>query len=196
MDGFGIHEVIIEHPKHNMLIPLMNNEEAADVIRVYKNRYEAIQKVNNIEAIVIFKNHGIQAGTSLEHSHSQLIATPIVPPQLRNRLTQAMNHFDETGKCIFCQTLDEELRAQKRIVLETDKFVSFIPHAALSPFHLWIFPRRHEASFAGIDAYEIQDLAINLKDTLAKLYYGLDNPDLNITIHSTPIHERSIDYFP
>jgi len=195
MDGFGIHEVIIEHPRHNMVIPLMAKEEVADIIKVYKSRYLAIQQINHIEAIVIFKNHGVQAGTSLEHSHSQLIATPIIPPQLRNRLTRAMNYFDETGKCIFCQMFDEELHAKKRIVLETDKFVSFIPYAALSPFHLWIFPRRHNASFVGIDDSEIQDLACNLKNTLAKLYYGLDNPDLNISIHSPPTHESGVDYF-
>ena len=85
MDGFGVHEVIVEHPRHNMIIPLMSEEEVADIIGVYKKRYLAIQQQEDIEAIVIFKNHGAEAGTSLEHAHSQLIATPIVPPQLRKR---------------------------------------------------------------------------------------------------------------
>jgi len=195
LSGYGVHEVIIEHPKHNMLIPLMSVNEVRDIIQTYKDRSQAIQQVPGIESIVIFKNHGAKAGTSLEHPHSQIIATPIIPPQLRKRITQAMQYFDQTGKCVFCQTLAEELRAGSRIVFESEHFVSFSPYAALSPFHLWIFPRRHDASFAGIAENEAGDLAGNLKDTLSRLYYGLDNPDLNVTIHSTPIHENSPDYF-
>jgi len=195
MGGFGIHEIIIESPKHNIVIPLMTDEEVIDIINTYKERYLAVQRVKNIEAITIFKNHGPEAGTSLEHPHSQLIATPIVPPNIRNRITRAMNYFDETGKCIFCETLQAELKAKSRIVLESDNFVAFIPYASLSPFNIWLFPRRHGPSFAAIDDKEIKDLARALKNTWKALYSGLDNPDLNFTINSTPLHDRSTDYF-
>ena len=193
--GFGMHEVIIEHPKHNMIMPLMADEEVADIIRAYKSRYLALEKAEHIEAITIFKNHGPRAGTSLEHPHSQLIATPIIPPHLKLRLIQAMNYYGEKGKCVYCQVLEEELREKKRIVLETDNFVSFMPYASLSPFHTWIFPRRHNASFAGISEAEIRDLAKILKNTWARIYYGLDNPDLNLAIYSTPTRERDLDFF-
>jgi len=195
MNGVGIHEVIIEHPRHNALTALLGAEEVTDIIRAYKNRYLSARENKHIEAIIIFKNHGPSAGTSLEHPHSQLIATPIVPPQIRNRLEQAVRYFDDTGRCVFCQTLQEELRAKERIIQETNHFVSFIHYAALSPFHIWIFPRRHMASFAAINEEEIKDLAGNLKTTLGKLYYGLDNPDFNYSIRSTPVDEPENAYF-
>lgn len=194
MNGVGIHEVIVEHPSHNVLTALVSREEVIDIIRAYINRYISAQKDERIEAIIIFKNYGLGAGTSLEHPHSQLIATPIVPPQLRNRIEQAIHYFDDTGKCIFCDTLKSELTIKKRVILETGHFVSFIPYAALSPFHIWIFPKRHMASFIEINEDEIKDLASILKLTLAKLYYGLDNPDFNYTIRSIPIGEKGVEY--
>ena len=195
MSGVGIHEVIIEHPYHNAVTALLAEEEVADIIRAYQNRYLSVQEDERIESIIIFKNHGPTAGTSLEHPHSQVIATPIVPPQVRTRNEQAINYFDDTGRCIFCQTMEDELKAKERIIMETGHFVAFIPYAALSPFHIWIFPRRHTSSFASITGEEIKDLARNLKTTLAKLYYGLDNPDFNYSIRSTPMDERETDYF-
>jgi len=195
MSGFGNHEVIIEHPKHNTTIPLMQDAEVADIIRTYKQRYSAIQQNRGIEAIIIFKNHGPNAGTSLEHPHSQLIATPIVSPQSRSRIEQAVNYFDVTGDCLFCQTLAEELKLKKRIVSESENFVSFMPYAGASPFQAWIFPRRHMASFDQINETEVIDLAKNLKCILSKLYYGLDNPDYNYTIRSIPVTEEGKEYF-
>jgi UDPglucose--hexose-1-phosphate uridylyltransferase len=195
INGFGNHEVLIEHPHHNTCIPLMNDKEVEDIIRCYKDRYASIQQYQGIEAIIIFKNHGPSAGTSLEHPHSQLIATPIVPPQIRNRIEQAVGYFDQTGRCIFCQVLEEELKTKARIVLETNNFVSFLPYAGASPFLIWIFPRRHMASFAEINEDEIHDLASNLKSTLGRLYYGLDNPDFNYTIRSIPVNEKGTEYY-
>jgi len=195
MSGYGFHEVLVEHPLHNTGIALMSNEDVENIIKTYKARYVAMQQEKGIEAVIIFKNHGPSAGTSQEHPHSQLIATPIVPPQSRGRIEQAVNLFDGTGQCMFCMSLKEELQENKRIVLETERFVSFIPYAALSPFTMWIFPKRHMASFVGIDDREIKDLAVNLKNTLAKLYYGLDNPDFNYTIRSIPVNEQGTEYF-
>lgn len=195
MTGVGMHEVIVEHPKHNAVTALMSDGEVANIIRAYKERYLIVQKDKRIESIIIFKNHGAGAGTSLEHPHSQLVATPIVPPQVRGRMNAAMTYFDDTGECIFCHTFKEELKAKERIVLETEHFVSLVPYAALSPFHIWIFPRRHMASFVEINEAEIKDFAINLKNTLAKLYYGLDNPDFNYSIRSIPVDEKGSDYF-
>ena len=195
MSGFGNHEVIIEHPRHNIIMPLMSDGEVEDVIRVYRDRYLALQDRKGIEAIIIFKNHGPGAGTSLEHPHSQLVATPIVPPQIRNRMERAMHYFDNTGSCVFCKTLEEELKAKKRLILETDKFVAFSPYAGAAPFMIWIFPRRHMASFAEISGDEISDLSRNLKRTLQKLYYGLEDPDFNFTIRSIPVKEHGSEYF-
>ncbi|MDD5422512.1 MAG: galactose-1-phosphate uridylyltransferase, partial [Candidatus Omnitrophica bacterium] len=128
INGFGVHEVLVEHPRHNMTIPFMKDEEVFDIIRMYKDRYEAIQRMGGIESIIIFKNHGAQAGSSQAHAHSQLVATPIVPPAIRTRVEQATRYSDITGECMFCGILKQELSEKARLVLETDSFVTFVPY--------------------------------------------------------------------
>ena len=191
----GFHEVIIEHPRHDLTTALLTTEDVANILRAYRQRYSTLAQDPQLQTIIIFKNHGKGAGTSLEHPHSQLAATPIVPYQLRNRIEEAIRFFDDTGECLYCRTLQDELEAGDRIVLESEHFVTFIPYAALSPFHMWIFPRRHCSSFDTIDDREIADLAYNLKTVLAKLYYGLNNPDYNYTIRSIPMKEQETVYF-
>ncbi|HUI93019.1 MAG TPA: galactose-1-phosphate uridylyltransferase [Chitinivibrionales bacterium] len=195
VSGVGIHEVIIEHPAHNLTIALMSQNEVADILRAYRSRYREIRKDPRIECIIIFKNHGEAAGASLEHPHSQLVATPIVPSQVRDRIQDAIHFLDNTGECVFCNMLRLELAAKERIVHESNHFVAFVPFAALSPFHLWLFPRRHTSSFDDISDQEIDDLALNLKTVLAKLYHGLGNPDFNYCIRSVPTDEHQSEYF-
>ncbi|MBN2143845.1 MAG: galactose-1-phosphate uridylyltransferase, partial [Candidatus Aureabacteria bacterium] len=172
MTGVGIHEVVVEHPIHNMTPALMTVEEVSRILQCYHQRYIEIKQDDRIEAIIIFKNHGEVAGTSLEHPHSQIAATPIVPTQFRIRVEEAIRYFDDTGECVFCRTLKEELASGARIVFETKHFVAFIPYAARSPFHLWIFPRRHASSFDSVTAEELDDFALNLHTILSKLYKG------------------------
>ncbi len=194
MGGFGSHEVIIENPRHNTSIALMSDAEVEDIIRTYKSRYTVLEDTPGIEAVIIFKNHGPGAGTSLEHPHSQLIATPIIPPQIRNRIEMAQDFYEKNGHCVYCETIKEELRAKTRVVFETEHFVSFLPYAGFLPFVAWICPKRHESSFAEIDEAEIDDLARSLKTTLQKLYYGLDNPDFNYTIRSCAVKDGGRKY--
>ncbi|MDO8535793.1 MAG: galactose-1-phosphate uridylyltransferase [Candidatus Omnitrophota bacterium] len=195
ISGYGVAEVIIENPKHDLNIALMSDEEVENIIKAYKDRYLSLENKEGIEAVIIFRNHGQNAGTSLEHPHSQLIATPIVPPQIRNRVESAVAFFDVTGKCIFCSALEQELAAKERVISENDTFVSFVPYAGAAPFVTWIFPRRHTSSFGDINDAEIKGLAAILKKTISKLYYGLNNPDFNYTIRSIPVKEDGKAYF-
>jgi UDPglucose--hexose-1-phosphate uridylyltransferase len=110
-------------------------------------------------------------------------------------MEQAVKFFDDTGSCLLCRTLEEELKNKARIVWEAKSFVSFMPYAALSPFHLWIVPKRHMGSFDEMTEEEAADLANTLKATLSKLYYGLANPDYNCTLHSLPLKEKGVEYF-
>ena len=195
MSGVGIQDVIIEHPRHDLTMANFKIDEVADVLRAYRQRYQVVRNDPRIEAIIIFKNHGENAGTSLVHPHSQLAATPIVPTQVRSRIEESIRYFDEAGECMFCRTLREELMARERIVFESEHFVCLIPYAALSPFHLWIFPRRHSSSFDEIFEWEIPDLALSLRTVLAKLYHGLNDPDYNYSVRSIPTRDRHSDYF-
>jgi UDPglucose--hexose-1-phosphate uridylyltransferase len=195
MTGVGVHEVVIEHPRHDITTALMSPAEVLAILQAYRQRYGELRKDPRIEAVIIFKNHGEGAGTSLQHPHAQIAATPIVPTQIRRRLDEAVRYFDETGECVFCQTLRQELRARERIVYENASFVAFIPYAALSPFHLWIFPRRHMSSFDAVMDGELEHLAVAMRTVLAKLHRGLGDPDYNFSIRSIPVRTGPTDYF-
>jgi UDPglucose--hexose-1-phosphate uridylyltransferase len=187
--------VIIENPRHNRFLALMSQAEIASVIQTYKNRYCFLQSLKGIEAITIFKNHGPLSGCSLVHPHSQIVATPVVPYQIRRRADISREFFDVNGKCLHCTFIKKELKHQKRIVFETSHFLTFVPYAAPMPFVMLLLPKKHLASFDKISPNEIRDLALHLKVVLGKLYYGLDNPDFNYTIRCFPVKERGLEYF-
>lgn len=194
-DGFGIAEVVIETPAHDKSIATMNYSEVKNVVRAYKKRYMEISKNEDIRFITIFRNHGARAGTSLEHPHSQIIATPIIPPHVRDQIFQARIACDTFGTCIYCEMLQEELKEKKRIIMETDHFVVFSPYAARSPFETRIIPKKHDCSFDSITEKEIDDFSKVLRDILRKIYFTLDNPDYNYVIRSSPTDERNTKHY-
>jgi UDPglucose--hexose-1-phosphate uridylyltransferase len=193
--GFGVHDVIIETPNHSLDMALMPDAHVADILRIYKTRYDELSLDPRIAQVTIFKNYGTDAGTSLEHPHSQLIATPVISHQVRQRFQEALRHYDDFGGCIFCQIIEEELQEQQRIVLMSEHFVALELFASPSPFCTHIYPRRHMASFGDISAKEISDLGRVLRTLLAKLYYGLENPDFNFTIRTAPAECVGVRYF-
>lgn len=195
MEATGVHEVLIEHPQHNLIMHNMEVKEIADIFRMYRDRYRQIRYLPYIESIIIFRNHGSKAGASLLHPHSQIVATPVTPFQVRTRIELATRYFDDHGECLFCRTLHDELEDGKRILVDTEHFTSFIPYAALSPFHIWIFPKRHASAFDEINSDEMLDIAKNLKETLTRLYIALGNPDYNFTIRSCPVRDNRSEYF-
>lgn len=195
VSGVGVHEVIVETPQHNLTTALLNQDDAELILQCYQERYLTISRDPRVDLITIFKNHGSSAGTSLEHPHSQLIATPIISPEIRRRMEDAMRFYDDEGQCLFCKVMAEELADGVRVVHETEHFVAFIPYASLSPFSMWIFPRRHMASFGQIHEEEISDLSCILQNVLAKLYYGLGDPDFNYVVRSAPSENRYSRYY-
>ena len=104
--GVGIHEVIVETPDHSKTTALLKDHEVETVIQTYLNRFLFASADPRVEQVTLFKNHGEAAGTSLEHPHSQIIATPVITAQLRDRLINSLKHFDEFGECLFCHVLD------------------------------------------------------------------------------------------
>jgi UDPglucose--hexose-1-phosphate uridylyltransferase len=127
MGGFGVHDVIIETPDHAQVTALLPLTQVANVIRTYKSRFDALSLDSRIAHVTMFKNHGLDAGASMEHPHSQLIAAPVISNQVRQRLEEALRHYDEFGECMFCEVLRQELDEEKRIVLMTEHFVALEP---------------------------------------------------------------------
>jgi UDPglucose--hexose-1-phosphate uridylyltransferase len=193
--GVGIHEVMVETPAHNKTTALLSDHEVELVVQTYLNRFKFASSDPRIEQVTIFKNHGEAAGTSLEHPHSQMIAIPVITSQLRDRLSHALEHFDEYGECIFCRVLSQELEEGTRLVLETEHFVAFIQFATLTPFSMLIMPRRHMACFVEMRDAEAADLARILRRSLAKLYHGLGDPDFNYVVRTAPTEYSGVKYY-
>lgn len=192
--GVGIHEIIIESALHNETIAHFEEQHIADLLRIYKNRFIEAHRDPRVEHVIIFKNHGIGAGTSIEHPHSQLIATPVVPVQFRDRVQAAMHYFDDTGECLVCAITRHEGEDGVRVIIDSEHFLTFIPYAALSPFHTWIFPKRHCAAFSDIREEEVEDLASHLREILRRYFYGFDNPDFNLVIRSSRPQDVANEY--
>jgi len=187
ISGVGFHEVIAETPLHNQHMSTLSIDHLASVIKVYHHRFNHIAADPRIEQIIVFKNHGAGAGTSLIHPHSQLIALPVVPAHIRHRVEEAMRYFDDHGQCVMCEMTNMELKEETRLVLETEHFVSFVPYASFSPFHVWLVPKKHRSCFGHITDDEIPDMARNLRSVLQRLNVGLNDPDFNLVVNSAPL---------
>jgi UDPglucose--hexose-1-phosphate uridylyltransferase len=195
MDGVGEHEVIIEHPDHNQIIATMDVPQVEEIFLVYKSRYQELAKDRRFESIILFKNHGRGAGTSLSHAHSQLIALPVMPHPNRNRLDIASEHFDENGTCLYCDIINMEKAAGLRIVYESEKFIAFVPYAPRMPFETWVMSKNHGSNFENIGDEECRELARTTKIILEKLYRAVGNPDFNYAIYSAPLRENNLEFF-
>jgi UDPglucose--hexose-1-phosphate uridylyltransferase len=192
--GLGYHEILVEHPRHNTTLALMTPAEIVAVLQTFYNRGWAITRDARMEQIIYFKNHGVRAGATLKHPHSQVIAVPVVPNNIRHRIEEARRYFDDNGECVYCAMVQDELEKGLRIVEVNDYFVAFVLYAAPSPFHIWIVPRQHSVSFLYAQKDELAGLAKILQHMLRRLYVGLRDPNYNMVIRTAPVKEISNDY--
>jgi UDPglucose--hexose-1-phosphate uridylyltransferase len=195
MGNCGAHEVIIDSPDHHCPLALQPIEQISLLLRTLQQRYIDLMRDPRFQTIVIFKNHGEQAGTSLVHPHCQLIATPVVPHMLRQKIAVAAQYFDQQGTCLYCDLLADELNDQHRIVTLNDHYVALLPFASSVPFETWIVPRHRQSSFRWVDPSVLKPLAEVLKSVLAKLYFGLGDPDFNLSIDTAPRGDEDAEHF-
>ena len=184
ISGFGYHEVVIEHPDHNQWLWKQTTDQVSDVFGMIRDRYVAIASDERVELIVPFKNHGRSAGTSLLHPHTQIVGAPIMASDVRRRVWDAVRFYDERGECLFCGVVEGECASAERLVHASPGFVSFIPYAALSPFHIMVFPTDHASNFGGLGDSMVSDFAAHLRTLLEKVETRLFAPDFNIVIRS------------
>ncbi len=195
MNGIGAHEVIIETPDHDMETSRLSDENMRQVLTAFKERILDLKKDVRFRYIIIFKNQGESAGASLEHSHSQLIATPIIPTRVIQELDGGKRHYDLKERCVFCDIVEQETSDGKRMVIENDGFVVFCPFAGRFPFETWLLPRAHVSAFEKISDAEIALLATTLKDTLKRLNIALNNPSYNYMLHSAPCKTPDLEFY-
>ena len=195
MNGIGAHEVIIESPRHIQSITALDNGNVKEVLFCYRERLIDLTKDRRFVYGLLFKNVGFSAGASLEHTHSQLIVTPIVPHLAANEMESAKTFYTQKGRCLFCDMIQQETDTNSRIIIASDNFVVFAPFASRFPFETWILPKKHESHFEKLQNHEIDELAIVLKSTLVRLETALDLPPYNYIFHSAPFNMNSSEYY-
>src|SRR5437867_1222647 len=176
MNGIGAHEVIVECPFHEVSMANLAEEHIREILWVYRDRLVDLKKDKRLVYGMIFKNVGLAAGASLEHSHSQLIVTPIVPVNVWEEMNGALEFFDYRGRCIYCDMVYQEISADKRVVVDTPNFLRFCPDASRFPFETWIVPKNHNSHYENIQKNELDELGTVLKTILMKLEISLDKP--------------------
>lgn len=187
MNGIGAHEVIIETPDHMKDLVDIDTEDFKNVIRAFRERIIDLKKDPRFKYILVFKNQGEAAGASLEHAHSQLIATPILPKRVMEELDGAKQYYDYKERCIYCDIVRQELSDNVRLIGFNDMFIAVEPFASRFPFETWVLPRFHESSFETIKGEAITQLVPILRDTLKRLSKALNNPPYNMMIHTSPL---------
>lgn len=194
MDGRGHHEVVITRDcdKH---FALLSSTRAAEVIRAYHERYNELKKDDCVQYISIFHNHGREAGASVVHPHSQIIAIPVVPPDVSRSLKGSGDFNKREGSCVHCVMLNWELEDKSRIIFENDTMVAFCPFISRTAFEIRIFPKEHQAKFEDLDPKNFADLGDALQKSLHQLYRTLDNPAYNFFFHTAPTDDGDYSHY-
>jgi len=186
MNGVGAHEVIVETPLHHWDFADATGAEMSWILQAYVARLTDLRRDSRFRYIIIFRNSGLSAGASLAHPHSQIIAVPIIPKQVKEQLEAARNYYLNKSRCVFCDVLRQEMSMQDRVVEDNDHFVVLSPYAARFPFELQIYPRRHSHDFALISVEERGALGDTLRRTLQRMRRTLSKPSYNLMLHTSP----------
>jgi UDPglucose--hexose-1-phosphate uridylyltransferase len=195
MQGIGAHEVVVETPDHALSITELPEKSIEQVLWAFRDRVNDLKNDKRLRYVLLFKNEGDAAGATLEHTHSQLIALPVVPKRVQEELDGSKGYYDFKERCIFCDLIRQEAKSGERVVIETDRFIVIEPYAARFPFETWILPKQHKSHYEDTDAQHFENLAWVLKSTLRKLEKVLERPPYNFLIHTAPLQEAANPYY-
>ena len=187
-EGVGFHEVVISRD-HTRAIAGMSHDEVEQIVHIYQERARKMQKDDCVKYVSIFHNHGPGAGATVLHPHSQMIALPVIPPDVARSIRGSADYFHRRDACIHCEIIRYEREAGARLIYENDHCVALAPYASKTAFEMRIFPKKHRARFEETVAEERASAADALRVSLAKLSRGLKNPDYNFFFHTAPTVE-------
>lgn len=184
----GYHELLATR-YHNQDDALVSRHMMELELEALVLRYRQLQSSPSVNYIQIIKNHGKEAGASIEHPHHQIFSVPILPSDIASLLHGTERYAKKHGEKAFTVILDYEREQKKRIVFENEYFTAFCPYASRVPFETWIMPRKSDPFFEDIGPEERSALAEALQQVLGRLYTGLQDPPYNYYIHSAPCDE-------
>ncbi len=188
MNGIGAHEVIIETPDHDLTLSRISRKYFRDVLWAYRERMSDLKKDVRFKYVLVFKNQGEQAGASLPHSHSQLIALPIVPKRVLEELENCSRYYNFKERCLICDIIRQEIQQGTRVVAENSDFIAFSPFAPRFPFEVWLLPKRHESAYEYISEEKLDTLSLIFQTVLQKIDAVLEEPDYNFVLHNSYYH--------
>ncbi|MDH4223283.1 MAG: galactose-1-phosphate uridylyltransferase [candidate division Zixibacteria bacterium] len=195
MNGVGAHEVVIETPDHGKTIPHMEEKEVEEIIWAYCDRYNFLREDRRLKYILVFKNYGEEAGCSLVHPHSQIVATPVIPQKVWSKIKGVEQYREYRNKCVYCHVAEHEIKSGERLIAENGGFIACAPFASRSPFETWIIPKTHRACFARMSRFEVAEFAQILRETMLRLYLCLSNPPYNYTLLTATCDSDTLDNF-
>ena len=185
MPSYGTHEVIAETPNHNESLGDLDVGHIVKVFEMYSRRIKEISIDRNIRYINVFKNYGHRGGASLSHSHTQLIALPLIPKTVMDEINASENYKKNTGNCPFCDIWKLESKGERRIY-EDEFTVAFAPFASRFNFEVWIMPKRHLRTLSDMSEKELFSFSTAVKKILHRLDESLRYPPFNFFIHYAP----------
>jgi len=194
MDGTGYHELIVTRD-HYRQISQMDSVEVAEIIDAFQERYIDLMNKKSVNYIEIFHNHGKEAGASIAHPHSQLMAIPVISPYVKSELDGAEIYHKTNKNCVYCSMIAWELEHRKRIVFENDDFLAYCPYSSRAAFEVWVLPKKHKPYFERISDDDKIALAEVLKNALGKIYKALEDPSYNFYIHTSPCDGKDYPHF-
>jgi UDPglucose--hexose-1-phosphate uridylyltransferase len=184
--GVGAHEVIIETPDHESRLADREVEDIWVLFKVYRERLKDLMNDTRLKYILVFKNHGLAAGASLSHPHSQVMATTVTPRIVSVELNACREHHQVKERCLICDIIKQEIADRERIIGIDDRFIAFCPYASRFPFEAFIAPRFHQHDYTRASDEELRALAATMRDVLGRLRRGLDDPPYNFVLHTSP----------
>ncbi len=187
-NGVGAHEVVVETPDHGKQFADLSVEEMLEVLSKYQSRYVSLAGDQRFKYILIFKNFGESAGATVEHTHSQVIALPMIPKYVREEIEGAKQYHNYRGRCVFCDIIHQEYQEKERIVTENAEFIAFCPYVPRYAFETWLFPKRHNSDFGQLSREDLSHLAKILKELLGRIKTCLANPSYNFFLHLAPVN--------
>ncbi|HDZ54406.1 MAG TPA: DUF4931 domain-containing protein [Candidatus Nealsonbacteria bacterium] len=194
MNAVGFHEVVITRD-HEKQLAQFSISQVKETIDVYQQRYLELMKEKFVSYVSIFHNHGIEAGATIVHPHSQIVTIPLIDVDLKRSLVNSKKYFKVHKKCIYCQMVQWEIKIKKRIIFENEDFLVICPFASKSAFEVIISPKKHHSYFERITEKEKQQLAEAFKIALNKLYKALNDPAYNFYLHTAPCDGKNYDYY-
>jgi len=194
MTGTGYHEIIVTRDHFNHL-PDLTDIEVAEVLDAFQDRYLDLMNRKSVNYITIFHNYGKEAGASIAHPHSQLIAIPVISPYIRQELKGAELYYRSNKKCAYCMMAEYESKKRTRIVFENEKFIAHCPFSSRSAFEIWVMPKKHNPYFERITNEDKLELGEALKNALLAIKRTANNPPYNFYIHTSPCDGKDYPHY-